>query len=1297
MNLDYKNSLKRVHLTLLTLFFAGTVLTAQTALNLTNDTRANDRYCDINGRVFTGCGGSYTDDGGIDLYSDDLIDVAAQNSPANNYGDDSYEPILWTFCPDNPVTEKIKLTFTVFDIHVSDQFYVYDGACELANGDKNPNIGFMGLDDDNQLDTSNLVQFSGSSPGQMSRVTGDGTVLYGAGWVEASCQNVSGCITIGWNPNGDSNKGLGWLFSTACAPRTFDISCPITGDGNAPNGIASYDGLTIGCGENTTLPVPAVAIDGCAGSNNNLLSPPYMVEVIIDGLSLGFVGGDLAEYPEMTVGVGRHTLSYVLYFDKDGDGDLFDGQLEELKKIDCSFTLLDSEDLVCSAETNISLGDDCRTKLLPKEILSDLCAPAYPINIIIKGKSYAARCRTCDFLDADTNALFLVEGTHDYIIRDNCNNACFGKINLRDIQVPQCTGPNLIGVLCSGAVPDIVPNFLDCNEIIETSYEEEEYGACGQYSATEVAQLQDILNPNHFIQTSPGIYVLTGSGSSILTLTRDMPITFESITVRRWKATDSNGNTNESCPQAFINIRPDTLFMPNIPTIEVKCGDGITPEALLTLTTSDGTPRFTKQNLAPWYVNPLSVIPHDSIAYLLPEQQTNCHYATFYEDQLIQTIGKTQKISRTWKWLDWCSPTPQRAQSFVQIIKIVDDVEPELTAGPDTMRFSLNLFDCQRSEVNLLGATWNDACGAVVGYRTELRTIQADGRIGEILQENEQNGGQFYNLEVGNYYVLYYAKDQDGNETSMFDGVNGDFQPVPGNIHVGVVAIVDGVKPQTRCINQLNISLRSNQDLINAVDFDAGSSDNCGIASLGVSLSDEEGTFGSFINFSCEDVGETIRIYLQAVDIHGNKNICWGDVLILSHPDNNDCDSDEVMISGEITNENGEFLEPVTIRASTEGQADVIGTAQFGQYNLGLLPGKTYTITPEKNTDVTNGVSTYDLVLINQHVLNIKRFTSPFQYIAADVNKSGSVTAFDMLQLRQLILSKTFEFRDNTSWRFIDAKHNFGSDVSSTLSQKFAESMKVAPTQNIQANFVGVKIGDVNGTATPNLLTIEDTAEPRNKVVGLTIEAQDRLVEAGTNFDLVLQGINLEKYNGFQFTLDFPELALVDIKEDLLTTKNWHLTNPHQLITSWNGNTKGERQTLLTLKFKALTTGLISDLLQLNSKKLRAETYQSDNSIQKVELSFKKQVTRTTFELLQSHPNPTNNWATIDFNLPSQEKFVLKVIDLNGQLLWQSSGVGVKGYNQIKLQTKDLAAQGVVYYQLQTDTELAMKKMIITK
>ena len=73
-------------------------------------------------------------------------------------------------------------------------------------------------------------------------------------------------------------------------------------------------------------------------------------------------------------------------------------------------------------------------------------------------------------------------------------------------------------------------------------------------------------------------------------------------------------------------------------------------------------------------------------------------------------------------------------------------------------------------------------------------------------------------------------------------------------------------------------------------------------------------------------------------------------------------------------------------------------------------------------------MSTFDLVLISKHILGINTFDSPYKHIAADVNQSGSITAFDLVQLRQLILNITTEFSNNDSWRFVDANHTFATD-----------------------------------------------------------------------------------------------------------------------------------------------------------------------------------------------------------------------------------------------------------------------------
>jgi hypothetical protein len=68
------------------------------------------------------------------------------------------------------------------------------------------------------------------------------------------------------------------------------------------------------------------------------------------------------------------------------------------------------------------------------------------------------------------------------------------------------------------------------------------------------------------------------------------------------------------------------------------------------------------------------------------------------------------------------------------------------------------------------------------------------------------------------------------------------------------------------------------------------------------------------------------------------------------------------------------------------------------------LPRNNVWTSPELDDNPLNGVSTYDLVLIKNHIDGDLPFTSPYQYVAADINRSGTITTFDILELRNLIL-----------------------------------------------------------------------------------------------------------------------------------------------------------------------------------------------------------------------------------------------------------------------------------------------------
>ena len=166
---------------------------AQTALNASNDTSVDGRACDHAGNTFSVCTGAFTDDGGAGLYND------------------AAGPLTWTFCPDVAMNNRVRLTFSEFDVAAGDVFTVTNGPC---GGD---------------CQAAESISLSGNSVGGMgvsAAANAGGTLAAGAGWVEATCSNISGCITVEFAPTNDGNKGTGWNFDVSCLARDAGINVP---------------------------------------------------------------------------------------------------------------------------------------------------------------------------------------------------------------------------------------------------------------------------------------------------------------------------------------------------------------------------------------------------------------------------------------------------------------------------------------------------------------------------------------------------------------------------------------------------------------------------------------------------------------------------------------------------------------------------------------------------------------------------------------------------------------------------------------------------------------------------------------------------------------------------------------------------------------------------------------------------------------------------------------------------------------------------------------------------------------
>lgn len=301
-------------------------------------------------------------------------------------------------------------------------------------------------------------------------------------------------------------------------------------------------------------------------------------------------------------------------------------------------------------------------------------------------------------------------------------------------------------------------------------------------------------------------------------------------------------------------------------------------------------------------------------------------------------------------------------------------------------------------------------------------------------------------------------------------------------------APADQIAPQITCINGISINIMPTGAItLWASDFLQSVTDNetpvdqikIGLRKCGTGTgfpNDLSGNPISSIQFDCVELG-TQCVELWAEDADGNTNYCETYTVVLDN-------------LGNCNGSGGNWLIEICAKTETadgieELEIEVTGTNPNGPFYANEVPdpfpfsGCTYfdvplgsdvTAKPVKDDNYLNGVTTYDKVLIARHIEGIEPFNSPYKLIAADVDRNGLIDSMDILEIEKLILGIYTEFPNNTSWRFVDKSYTFP-DPNNPFLQAFPESITV---QNIQAvvsaDFVGIKIGDVNFTAVANLL-----------------------------------------------------------------------------------------------------------------------------------------------------------------------------------------------------------------------------------
>ncbi|MCO6492278.1 MAG: HYR domain-containing protein, partial [Phaeodactylibacter sp.] len=659
---------------------------------------------------------------------------------------------------------------------------------------------------------------------------------------------------------------------------------------------------------------------------------------------------------------------------------------------------------------------------------------------------------------------------------------------------------------------------------------------------------------------------------------------------------------------------------------------------------------------------------------------------------------------------------------YTQVIKVYDDIDPQVLYSQPEPFCSIDNVEC----TGLVGLPFqvDENCtpddlsmqvfldaGADGNIDADLLSL-ADGLFDDFTltgaYPDYQLNGRF---PIGNHTFEIRVEDGCGNRVS---------RRIP-------FEVVDCKAPAITCLNGLAIDLMpvdldgdnipdEGQMAIWASDFITSPMDDCsGPVTYSINRFGEAPHVDSTnLIVSCADTGN-LFVQVWAYDAEGNADVCETYLLVQDNFDACNGIDSLLSVSGIIATEEDNTVEDVEVSLSGQGN-DVAITGADGLYGFGdVLEGYDYTITPMRDGDYLNGVSTFDLVLISKHILGVQPLDSPYKIIAADINRSRTITTLDMILLRKLILSIDTEFSNNTSWRFVERAYVFPNPANPWL-EEFPEAISI---NNLPAgglanqDFVAVKVGDVTMDAVPNsLLRVQN----RTSTGAFTLQTGDIALKAGQEYTVAFTAAGLADVAGYQATLVFDNssLELVDIVPGAAREENFGLRYVGEglVTTSWHRASEALAEAptansehamtntdMFSLVFRARAEAQLSNLLSVSSGITRAEAYTREGRYMDVAIGFRSSASAKAsadkFELYQNRPNPFREEAVIGFYLPQPAKAVLTISDVSGKVVRLIRLDGVRGYNSVTLRRDGLPA-GVLQYTVKTDEYTDTRTMVIT-
>ncbi len=646
----------------------------------------------------------------------------------------------------------------------------------------------------------------------------------------------------------------------------------------------------------------------------------------------------------------------------------------------------------------------------------------------------------------------------------------------------------------------------------------------------------------------------------------------------------------------------------------------------------------------------------------IPLYDESFNYRVSYtneDDTLSASNNGCFVVERKWFVSDWCNRV--NGASFIvfkdtQLIHIVNNISPVIISSCQDSVICSYISNCGPHPI-LLSAEAMDDC---TSEENLIWTVQVDFGDDATIDFEGYSNQIALDLPVGLNKITWIVDDGCGNITRC-------------SYHIEVESCLN---PQPFCltgqefyINPIDTSgdeiadiegVRLTTDMI-----DGGSKHPCGKE---ISLSFSADVNDTVKIFECLNIGSN-PVMLWATDSDGRSDFCNVFVTILDTSSMAFCQG--VNINGIIFGNQVDFVKEVNVELFG---ADALSTTdENGFFSFPSMPlGGSYNIVPKKTDEAINGVTTSDLVLIQRHILNIDPFESPYKLIAADVNQSQSVTAADLISIRKLLLGRINNFDNNKTWAFIPGDFIF-IDPDDPWASEVPEIYEIPILENnMEVDFIGVKLGDVNESI--DLNSIYNASRSVESLIYTRDKEHKNKVNIIVDEEMKIANMLLElEFDSNQYLLLGAENKIINMEFD------YYQLNPNtvRILLSDYQNRKIEKgEILFSLEFKDEVKFEDFKSFNLNSKV--SEIAYEDGSSSEIKLRF--QSSENQIQIFQNSPNPWIEYTNFEVYVPDYDLARFKITDVSGKQIISKNLELKAGYNTVKILKNELPSNGGLFF-----------------